>query len=96
MATKIKKTSTHDRMTFKATFDNGDDFTFNISRTRDSYGAGQLKATEKITQAEFEQITAWCKMRKDENHEQRHARAAEICSKARSLEALALLCSLEV
>jgi hypothetical protein len=95
MTTKIKKSIGHDRMTLKVIFDNGDDFKFNISRSRDSYGAGQLAKTEPITQAEFNTIVAWCKLRSGENHLQRYERFEKVAMKACSLEALAMLIELE-
>ena len=95
MATKVQKKIGHDRMTFKATFDNSDTFTFNISRASDRYGASQLKTTAPISDADFKIITAWCRCGDNENHIQRYERAEAICMKAKSLEGLALLVSLE-
>ena len=91
MATKINKRITHDYMVLKAMFDNGDDFTFRITRTRDSYSAGQKPATPKISQQDFTKITTWLKQGADENHMQRFERAVKMMEKARSLEALAML-----
>ncbi len=95
MVTKIKIRNTHDRITFTATFDNGDDFKFNISRSRDSFGAGQLKSTPRIADADFQAICKWLHIRKDENHLQRYERFETLCKKAGSLEGLALLVSME-
>ena len=95
MATKIKIRNTHDRMTFLATFDNGDDFKFNISRSRDSFSAGQLVKTEKLADEDFQTICKWLHIRKDENHLQRYERFEPLCKKANSLEGLALLISME-
>jgi hypothetical protein len=96
MATQIKIKNTHDRMTFKATFDNGDIFTFNISRSRDSYGATQLKSTPRIADADFQAICTWCNQRPAENHLNRYTRAESLFKKANSLEGLALLSSMRI
>ncbi len=96
MATKIKIRNTHDRMTFLATFDNGDDFKFNISRSRDSFGAGQLKSTPRIADEDFQSICKWLHLRGAENHLQRYERFKPLCMKANSLEGLALLISMEI
>lgn len=82
-------------MTFKATFNNGDDFKFNISRSRDSFGAGQLAKTAPISQEDFNTICKWLHLRESENHLQRYERFKPLCMKANSLEGLALLISME-
>lgn len=95
MATKIKKNIGHDRMTFTAIFDNGDNFKFNISRSRDSYSISQLKIARPLPREDFVTITNWLKCGADESHIDRYTRAEAVCSKARSLEGLAMLVSLE-
>ena len=95
MATKIKIRNTHDRMTFLATFDNGDDFKFNISRSRDSFGAGQLQKTSPCPREDFDAICKWLHIREKENHLDRYERLKPLCMKANSLEGLALLISME-
>lgn len=96
MTTVVKIKNTHDRMTFKATFDNSDIFTFNISRSRDSYGATQLKSTPRIADEDFQAICKWCDQRVAENHLNRYTRAESLFKKANSLEGLALLVSMKV
>lgn len=97
MATQIKIKNTHDRMSFKAIFDNGDDFTFVITRTRDRFEVGQGKGVMPIPRADLEGICKWLGWREgNENHFDRQTRFKALCEKANSLEGLALLASLEI
>ena len=93
MPTKFRQSLGHDRMTLKATFPNQDEFNFNISRSRDSYSARQLKSVEPVTQAEFGIITKWCRCGESETHVQRYERFRKLAEKAGSLEGLAMLIS---
>ena len=73
MATKVKKSIGHDRMTMKALFPNGDELNFNISRTRDTIKCSQLRSATPVTQAQWDTICRWLKWREGtENHMDRY------------------------
>ena len=91
MSTKIRKSIGHDRMTFKATFINGDEINFNISRSSDRFKVKQPASAEQITRADLQKIVNWSKNKDGEDHLQRYERFEESCKKSQSLESLVML-----
>jgi hypothetical protein len=91
MQTKVKKNIGHDRMTFKATFPNGDVLNFNISRSSDRWSMSQLPTVKQLTQDEFNQVVKLGAMAPDGNHMKRYDTMEALCLKAGSVSELLTL-----
>lgn len=91
MLTTIKKNIGHDRMTFTATFPNGDVLKFNISRASDRWSATQKPGTARITQEQFTAVTKLGAMAPDGNHLDRYTRMEALCLRANSLAQLSTM-----
>jgi len=91
MITKVKKNIGHDRMTFKATFPNGDVLNFNISRASDRWSMSQLPTAKQVTQSEFDKVVRMGAMLPDGNHMMRYDIMEALCLKAASVSELATI-----
>lgn len=91
MVTQVKKHIGFDRMTFTATFQNGDILKFNISRYRDTWKLNQLKDAKPVTQAEFDAVVKLGALGETGNHMQRYEQMEALCLKAGSVSELATM-----
>lgn len=89
--TDVRKSVGRDRMTFKATFPNGDVLTFNISRTRDSWGTTQPATAKKITREDLGKIVQLGAEDPNGNHVDRYTKMEKYCRSVQYLAELAEL-----